>query len=51
MLVLCTGNMALSRFLTGSVIGPDSIVGPGKEGVEYSTLLIACFVSILLAYA
>jgi hypothetical protein len=26
------------------------VIGPGKEGIEYSTLLIACFVSILLAY-
>jgi putative oxidoreductase len=32
------------------VIGPDNVVGPGKEGMEYSTLLITCFVSILLAY-
>jgi putative oxidoreductase len=32
------------------VIGPDNVVGPGKEGIEYSTLLIACFLSILLAY-
>ena len=33
------------------VIGPDNVVGPGKyEGIEYSTLLVTCFVSILLAY-
>jgi putative oxidoreductase len=32
------------------VIGPDNVVGPGKEGIEYSVLLITCFVSILLAY-
>jgi putative oxidoreductase len=32
------------------VIGPDNVVGPGKEGMEYSTLLIACFFSIMLAY-
>jgi putative oxidoreductase len=32
------------------VIGPDNVVGPGKEGIEYSTLLITCFISILLAY-
>lgn len=32
------------------VIGPDNVVGPGKEGIEYSTLLITCFVGILLAY-
>jgi putative oxidoreductase len=49
MLVLCTG-IWLFHAPHWFVIGPDSIVGPGKEGVEYSTLLIACFVSILLAY-
>jgi len=32
------------------VIGPDNVVGPGEEGVEYSVLLIACFFSVLLAY-
>ena len=32
------------------VIGPDNVVGPGEEGVEYSLLLITCFFSILLAY-
>jgi putative oxidoreductase len=32
------------------VIGPDSVVGPGREGMEYSILLITCFFSILLAY-
>lgn len=32
------------------VIGPDNVVGPGEEGVEYSMLLIACFFSVLLAY-
>jgi putative oxidoreductase len=49
MLVLCTG-IWLFHAPHWFVIGPDNIVGPGKEGVEYSTLLIACFVSILLAY-
>jgi putative oxidoreductase len=32
------------------VIGPDNVVGPGKEGIEYSTLLVTCFTSIMLAY-
>lgn len=32
------------------VIGPDNVVGPGKEGIEYSTLLITCFTGILIAY-
>jgi uncharacterized membrane protein YphA (DoxX/SURF4 family) len=32
------------------VIGPNNVVGPGKEGMEYSTLLITCFVGILIAY-
>jgi putative oxidoreductase len=49
MLVLCTG-IWFFHAPHWFVIGPDNIVGPGKEGVEYSTLLIACFVSILLAY-
>jgi len=49
MLVLCTG-IWLFHAPHWFVIGPDNIVGPGKEGVEYSTLLIACFVSVLLAW-
>jgi len=49
MLVLCTG-IWLFHAPHWFVIGPDNIVGPGKEGVEYSILLIACFVSVLLAY-
>jgi uncharacterized membrane protein YphA (DoxX/SURF4 family) len=49
MLVLCTG-IWLFHAPHWFVIGPDDIVGPGKEGVEYSTLLIACFVSLLLAF-
>lgn len=32
------------------VIGPDNVIGPGREGMEYSILLITCFFSILLAY-
>jgi uncharacterized membrane protein YphA (DoxX/SURF4 family) len=32
------------------VVGPDDVVGPGKEGMEYSVLLISCFISVLLAY-
>jgi uncharacterized membrane protein YphA (DoxX/SURF4 family) len=32
------------------VVGPTNVVGPGKEGMEYSTLLMACFFSLLLAY-
>jgi putative oxidoreductase len=31
-------------------IGPSNVVSPGKEGMEYSVLLIACFFSLLLAY-
>jgi putative oxidoreductase len=31
-------------------IGPLNVVGPGKEGMEYSVLLITCFSSLLLAY-
>ena len=49
MLVLVTG-ICLFHAPHWFVIGPDNVVGPGKEGVEYSTLLITCFVSILLAY-
>lgn len=32
------------------VIGPENVVGPGEEGVEYSVLLVACFFSVLLSY-
>ena len=32
------------------VVGPEDVVGPGKEGMEYSVLLISCFISVLLAY-
>jgi putative oxidoreductase len=31
-------------------IGPDNVIGPGREGTEYSVLLITCFVSLALAY-
>jgi putative oxidoreductase len=31
-------------------IGPVNVVGPGQEGMEYSVLLISCFVSLMLAY-
>ena len=31
-------------------IGPANVVGPGQEGMEYSVLLISCFVSLILAY-
>jgi putative oxidoreductase len=31
-------------------VGPENVVGPGKEGMEYSVLLITCFFSVLLAY-
>lgn len=31
-------------------VGPDNVVGPGQEGMEYSVLLITCFLSVLLAY-
>ena len=49
MLVLCTG-IWLFHLPHWFVIGPDNVIGPGKEGIEYSTLLITCFVSILIAY-
>lgn len=49
MLVLCTG-IWLFHAPHWFVIGPANVVGPGKEGIEYSTLLISCFVSVLLAY-
>jgi hypothetical protein len=49
MLVLVTG-IWLFHAPHWFVIGPDNVVGPGKEGVEYSTLLITCFISILIAY-
>jgi putative oxidoreductase len=49
MLVLVTG-IWLFHSPHWFVIGPDNVVGPGKEGIEYSTLLISCFVSILIAY-
>lgn len=32
------------------VVGPDNVIGPGREGMEYSILLIACFFSLALAY-
>jgi putative oxidoreductase len=32
------------------VIGPDNVVGPGREGMEYSTLLITCFAGLIFAY-
>jgi putative oxidoreductase len=31
-------------------VGPGNVVGPGKEGMEYSVLLITCFFSVLLSY-
>jgi putative oxidoreductase len=49
MLVLVTG-ICLFHAPHWFVIGPDNVVGPGKEGIEYSMLLITCIVSILLAY-
>ena len=49
MLVLATG-IWLFHAPHWFVVGPDNVVGPGKEGMEYSTLLIGCFVSILIAY-
>jgi putative oxidoreductase len=49
MLVLGTG-IWLFHAPHWFVIGPYNVVGPGQEGVEYSVLLITCFVSILLAY-
>jgi putative oxidoreductase len=49
MLVLVTG-ICLFHAPHWFVIGPDNVVGPGKEGVEYSILLITCFISILIAY-
>jgi putative oxidoreductase len=49
MLVLGTG-IWLFHAPHWFVIGPDNVVGPGREGIEYSVLLITCFVSILLAY-
>jgi len=48
-LVLVTG-ICLFHAPHWFVIGPNDVVGPGHEGIEYSTLLIGCFVSILLAY-
>ena len=49
MLVLVTG-IWLFHAPHWFVIGPDNVVGPGKEGIEYSILLITCFLSTLLAY-
>lgn len=49
MLVLVTG-IVLFHAPHWFVIGPKSVVGPGHEGVEYSMLLITCFMSILIAY-
>ena len=49
LLVLVTG-ICLFHAPHWFVIGPDNVVGPGKEGIEYSTLLVTCFASILLAY-
>ena len=48
-LVLVTG-ICLFHAPLWFVIGPNDVIGPGHEGVEYSTLLIGCFVSLLLAY-
>jgi len=47
--VLCTG-IWLAHAPYWFVIGPNNVIGPGKEGMEYSVLLIACFFSLLLAY-
>jgi putative oxidoreductase len=49
MLVLVTG-IWLVHAPYWFVIGPQNVVGPGREGVEYSMLLITCFVSLLIAY-
>lgn len=47
--VLCTG-IWLFHAPNWFVVGPDNIIGPGHEGMEYSVLLIACFLSLALAY-
>jgi putative oxidoreductase len=48
-LVLSTG-VWLFHAPNWFVVGPANIVGPGKEGMEYSVLLMSCFFSVLLAY-
>ena len=49
MLVLVTG-ICLFHAPHWFAIGPNNVVGPGHEGMEYSILLISCFVSLILAY-
>jgi len=49
MLVLCTG-IWLFHAPDWFVVGPGNVVGPSNEGMEYSILLISCFVSLILAY-
>jgi uncharacterized membrane protein YphA (DoxX/SURF4 family) len=49
MLVLFTGVWLFHRPYW-FVVGPHDVVGPGHEGIEYSTLLITCFISTLIAY-
>jgi putative oxidoreductase len=49
MLVLSTG-VWLFHVPNWFVVGPANVIGPGKEGMEYSVLLMSCFFSILLAY-
>ena len=48
-LVLCTG-IWLFHAPDWFVVGPVNVVGPSNEGMEYSILLLSCFISLLLAY-
>lgn len=47
--VLVTG-ITLFHAPNWFAVGPVDVIGPGKEGMEYSILLVSCFVSLLLAY-
>jgi putative oxidoreductase len=49
LIVLVTG-ICLFHAPHWFVIGPDNVVRPGREGIEYSTLLTTCFVSVLITY-
>jgi putative oxidoreductase len=49
MLVLCTG-IYLFHAPDWFVVGPGNVIGPSNEGMEYSILLLSCFVSLALAY-
>ena len=48
-LVLSTG-IWLFHAPNWFAIGPENVIGPGNEGMEYSVLLMCCFFTLLIAY-